>query len=344
MRGSVYYLRGGGRHPYLVSLEEGPERYVRSTTFVCSGDELQELGRRVAASGLPAMPVVSGDPGGGHGLIVELPEGELFRFLADSSEVEPIANRDLPVQLTHVVINSRDAEATATKTEQVLDFRVSDRTKGMVFVRCSRSHHSTAFARAGFSSLNHIAFEMQDLDAVMRAIGRMRDHGFEPAWGPGRHGPAVSNVFAYYITSVRRRRRILNRSRKPVAGRLSRRAARRLDLAARVVSISGACPTKMSSLSSPAERKFQFQSAHWTPAPIAGMQTGNHSMKYASFLRPDGRAAYGRIDSDRIIDLSGSDAATDLLEAIASGTLATLAAGRSYALAEIVLLPVIPKP
>jgi hypothetical protein len=68
----------------------------------------------------------------------------------------------------------------------------------MVFVRCNRSHHSTAFARAGFASLNHIAFEMRDMDAVMRGVGRLRDHKFVPAWGPGRHGPGA-NVFAYFI-------------------------------------------------------------------------------------------------------------------------------------------------
>ena len=123
---------------------------------------------------------------------------ELFRFLAGTTTVDPIEGRDLPVQLTHVVINACDAEGTATLAEDALGFRVSDRTKGMVFVRCNDSHHSTAFARAGFSSLNHIAFEMQDVDAVMRGVGRLRDYGMAPAWGPGRHGPG-DNVFAYFI-------------------------------------------------------------------------------------------------------------------------------------------------
>ena len=79
-----------------------------------------------------------------------------------------------------------------------MGFRVSDRTKGMFFVRSNDSHHSTAFARAGFASLNHIAFEMADMDAVMRGIGRLRDQNMAPAWGPGRHGPGA-NVFAYFI-------------------------------------------------------------------------------------------------------------------------------------------------
>jgi catechol 2,3-dioxygenase-like lactoylglutathione lyase family enzyme len=194
----IFYLRGSGSFPYLVALAEGPEPFVRSTTFVCTGEELAALEQRVTRHGLPAHRTRSTDPGGGHGIVVELPEGELFRFLAAATEVDPLAGRDLPVQLTHVVLNSADAEATATVVEQALGFRVSDRTRGMVFVRCNDSHHSTAFARAGFASLNHIAFEMADLDAVMRGIGRLRDHGMAPSWGPGRHGPGA-NVFAYFI-------------------------------------------------------------------------------------------------------------------------------------------------
>ena len=197
-RGDTRYLRGSGPHPYLVALEQGAEPFVRSTTFIGSDEELRAIERRVAARGLAATPTNSSDPGGGHGLIVELPEGILFRFLAGTSDVAPIEGRDLPVQLTHVVINAVDAEAVADAVEQALGFRVSDRTKGMVFVRCNTSHHSTAFARAGFTSLNHIAFEMEDLDAVMRGIGRLRDQGMAPAWGPGRHGPGA-NVFAYFI-------------------------------------------------------------------------------------------------------------------------------------------------
>jgi catechol 2,3-dioxygenase-like lactoylglutathione lyase family enzyme len=198
LRGSTHYLRGAGPFPYLVAFAEGTEPFVRTTTFVCSRNELAALEQRVSASGLPSTPTTSTDPGGGRGLIVELPEGELFRFLTDATEVAPLAGRDLPVQLTHVVLNSTDAEATALAAERALGFRVSDRTKGMVFVRCNESHHSTAFARAGLSSLNHIAFEMQDFDAVMRGIGRLRDHKYIPAWGPGRHGPGA-NVFAYFI-------------------------------------------------------------------------------------------------------------------------------------------------
>lgn len=194
----THYLRGSGSFPYLVALEPSSQEFVRSTTFVCSPSELGTLRARVAASGWPARETQSSDPGGGSGILVELPGGELLRFLAGAGEVAPKAGRDLPVKLTHIVFNASDAEASGHAVEDVLGFRVSDRTKAMVFVRCNDSHHSTAFARAGFTSLNHIAFEMEDIDAVMRGIGRLRDHGFTPAWGPGRHGPGA-NVYAYFI-------------------------------------------------------------------------------------------------------------------------------------------------
>lgn len=204
VRGGTHYLRGTGTMPYLVAFEQSDAEFVRSTTFTCADEELAAIKARVADKGWAAKPVTSTDPGDGAGLLVELPEGTILRFLAGSTEVEAIegfakaSKRVSPVKLTHVVFNSADAELLGAAVEDVLDFRVSDRTKGMVFVRCNDSHHSTAFARAGFASLNHVAFEMDDLDAVMRGIGWMRDNGFAPAWGPGRHGPG-DNVYAYYI-------------------------------------------------------------------------------------------------------------------------------------------------
>lgn len=197
-RGGTYYMRGSGPFPYLVALEAGESPAVRTLTFVCTEADIAGIESRAKEGGLATRQTLSSDPGGGAGIIAELPEGEVFRFLAGATEEEVMPGEDLPVQLTHVVLNAIDAEATASIVEKVLGFRVSDRTKGMVFVRCNDSHHSTAFARAGFNSLNHIAFEMRDLDAVMRGIGRLRDHGMTPAWGPGRHGPGA-NVFAYFI-------------------------------------------------------------------------------------------------------------------------------------------------
>jgi catechol 2,3-dioxygenase-like lactoylglutathione lyase family enzyme len=95
-------------------------------------------------------------------------------------------------------MNAVDVAACEKFAVDVLGFRVSDRTRMMTFVRCNRKHHCCAYAHAEFSSLNHIAFEMRDIDAVMRGFGRLRDAGFQSIWGPGRHGPG-NNVFGYFI-------------------------------------------------------------------------------------------------------------------------------------------------
>src|SRR5437016_1800974 len=89
---------------------------------------------------------------------------------------------------------------------QSVELRVADVAKTAEFFEKvwhltpvgNRTNHCIAYARGGFSSLNHIAFEMADLDGVMRGIGRMRDAGFPAVWGPGRHGPG-NNLFGYFI-------------------------------------------------------------------------------------------------------------------------------------------------
>jgi len=68
-------------------------------------------------------------------------------------------------------------------------------------------------------------------------------------------------------------------------------------------------------------------------------------MKYVSFLRPGGIPGYGRVTADRVTDLSvAAGSPADLKAAIASGKLATLVNGPTYALSEVELLPVIPNP
>ena len=58
--------------------------------------------------------------------------------------------------------------------------------------------NSIAFAYDDAATLNHIAFDMPDLDSVMRGAGRLLDHDYPIEWGVGRHGPG-NNVFAYFI-------------------------------------------------------------------------------------------------------------------------------------------------
>ena len=68
-------------------------------------------------------------------------------------------------------------------------------------------------------------------------------------------------------------------------------------------------------------------------------------MRYVSFLRPDGRAAFGSIAGQEVIDLASRSATpANLKTAIALDMLHKLESGPRYRLADLKLLPVIPAP
>jgi catechol 2,3-dioxygenase-like lactoylglutathione lyase family enzyme len=166
-------FRGAGMHPWILSLQQG-EPAIRSITF--SGTAAEVKGRSETKG----------------------PEGQLYRFVADEKPSPELKDDDAPIRITHVVLNTPRREECERFAVETLGFKVSDRTRHMSFVRCDTKHHCLAFAHAEAPSLNHIAFEVKDIDAVMRGIGRMRDAGYPVVWGPGRHGPG-NNVFGYFV-------------------------------------------------------------------------------------------------------------------------------------------------
>jgi catechol 2,3-dioxygenase-like lactoylglutathione lyase family enzyme len=96
------------------------------------------------------------------------------------------------------VLNAKAPEETVALFTDLLGFRVSDRTKAHNFLRCGSDHHNIAIGNHGDATLNHIAFEMPNLDSLMRGAGACREQGWPIEWGTGRHGQG-NNVFAYFV-------------------------------------------------------------------------------------------------------------------------------------------------
>ena len=81
----------------------------------------------------------------------------------------------------------------------VLGFRLSDWLGDfMSFLRCNSWHHRIAIL-PGPPCLNHVAYDMLTVDDMMRGIGRLKSHGADIRWGPGRH-TAGNNTFSYFTT------------------------------------------------------------------------------------------------------------------------------------------------
>jgi catechol 2,3-dioxygenase len=197
----IIYLRASGSHFHALSLRAaggvGIVRIVVQSEDRGATDQIYEQVRRERQLTDGAPRSLAG-PGGGYGFGFKDPEGRNFAVvceLADHVDRRPRA--DSPTKISHVNLNCRDNDTTFKFMAAALGFKLSDHTRQFRFIRCNADHHSLVLGFNDDATLNHIAFEMPDLDSVMRGIGRMRDHGYGIEWGPGRHGPG-NNVFAYF--------------------------------------------------------------------------------------------------------------------------------------------------
>jgi catechol-2,3-dioxygenase len=198
--GKVFLSASGSDH-HVLELIASDKSELRKVTFrVDAQDELERLAAKAEAMGCAIMRPVGprGGPAGGAGFVIREPQGCVLEFVhGDKTKVGgAVANR--PLRLAHVNINSVDVDGLARFYEELMGFKLTDRSKMMAFLRCNDDHHAVVIAEANVNGLNHIAFLMPDTESVMRASGRMVDNGYPIGWGVGRHGPG-DNVFAYFV-------------------------------------------------------------------------------------------------------------------------------------------------
>ena len=199
---NALYLRGAGSDHHLLALHHAPgaARILHITLRARSLNALSLAAKKTVAAGghVLASTAPLTEPGGGQAMTLTDPDGRVFRLVYEDEQLDTIDVPDMPLRLAHVVLNSSHVENTRQFMEAALDFSMSDRTRIMAFMRCNNDHHSVALGDTDNNALNHIAFLMPDIDAVMRGGGRMQEAGFPIEWGPGRHGPG-DNAFNYFI-------------------------------------------------------------------------------------------------------------------------------------------------
>ena len=200
--GGVHYLRATGAEHHIVALHPGTTVGPKCVHFAAD-DKAAVDGLHAKLTGLGTTtngaPEALTTPGGGYGFSFSDPDGLSYAISSDVDQHdEPTMEEDRPFKLSHVVLNSERVQKQQDYYCDVLGFRLSDWTERMNFIRCSSDHHSIAFAHANGPSLNHTAFEVPNIDALMRGSGRMKKKGFDVGWGVGRHGPG-NNVYTYFL-------------------------------------------------------------------------------------------------------------------------------------------------
>ncbi|GAA4681420.1 VOC family protein [Gordonia humi] len=196
------WLRGTGEEHHVLQLTAADQNGLGRITFAVSTPaDVDEAARRLAERDIPivAGPGPTGEIAAGYGVSFVDLEGRVVQLLADAYAVAAMHRADaVPVGVTHIVLNTVDIDAAVAFYTDVLGMRVSDWSEHqMAFLRCNSDHHSIAFNQAGWTAINHVAYEMPSVDHFMRGIGRLRHHGVLPMWGPGRHGPG-DNTFSYF--------------------------------------------------------------------------------------------------------------------------------------------------
>jgi catechol 2,3-dioxygenase len=201
--GDTIHLRANGSEHHIVTLRERPKAGLLGVHFAAADKTaVNALHAKAKAFGAPVLSEPKDLPasgGGGYGFQLKTPEGHVLNVSSDvASHDNEVADRSKPLKLSHVVLNSADIAQQSDFFIDVLGFRRSDTSDMMDFIRCCADHHSIAVARGQGPCLNHMAYEVANIDGLMRGAGRMKHHGFPVEWGVGRHGPG-DNVFSYFV-------------------------------------------------------------------------------------------------------------------------------------------------
>jgi catechol 2,3-dioxygenase-like lactoylglutathione lyase family enzyme len=201
--GDGIHLRATGGEHHVLTLRERPKPSLLGVNFAASDratvDRLCAKAKSYGVTVLGDPAPISGAAGGGYGFRFETTEGLPMSISSEGMQhPDVVLDRSRPTKISHVVLNSANADEQMPFFIDVLGFRRSDTTHMMEFLRCCSDHHSIAIVRADGPSLNHVAYEVPNIDGLMRGTGRLKRNGFDIEWGVGRHGPG-NNVFSYFI-------------------------------------------------------------------------------------------------------------------------------------------------
>jgi catechol 2,3-dioxygenase-like lactoylglutathione lyase family enzyme len=206
-----FFAAEGSPEAYIFRLRAGTERGIDLIALAAaSAQAVDRLAAKVAQAGarLIAEPKQLQTPGGGYGFRFFDPEGRAVEISSGVRERPARAlerGESIPAKLSHVVMHSADVGKIAEFYTGQLGFTVSDwfvndaGQKCFGFLRCSADHHSLAFVAGAAPSLNHVAFEMRDIDEMMRGTGRLLKAQITLHWGPGRH-VLGNNTFSYFTS------------------------------------------------------------------------------------------------------------------------------------------------
>ena len=233
---TALYMRGTDPHHHLHVTEKGDPKFVGLAYYAASEDDLQRVAKAPGASAVESID----EPGGGRRVRLREPNGYQIEVVYG---IEPLPPVQVPAQhmnsgaeplrragalmrlrgspspikrMGHGVLGTPKVKETVNWFRHHLGFICSDDVYagqkenligsfnridgGETFV----DHHVFFAINHSHAGLNHVSFEVQDMDDVFMGHQHMRDTGkYEHMWGIGRH-LLGSQVYDYWADPWRR--------------------------------------------------------------------------------------------------------------------------------------------
>jgi len=226
---TVLYMRGTDAPHHVHVTELGEPAFLGIALEAASAADLDAIARAPGASGVETID----EPGGGRRVRLVDPNGIPIEVVHG---IERLATLDVPAprllntaarrarlgapapgekgparvkRLGHFVLLVKDFRETEAFYHSLFGFRNSDeiylgdREKVLAaFMRLDRGdeyvdHHAFLALGVGRVELNHVSFEVQDMDDLMAGHEHLRGKGYAHHWGVGRH-IVGSQIYDYW--------------------------------------------------------------------------------------------------------------------------------------------------
>lgn len=203
--GLVYFAAEGHDELYVVRLRQDAVQRVDVIALAADTNaDVDALFAKVRDYGCQIVfePKQLDQFGGGYGFRFFSKDGLPYEISAGVARgtARALAPREaIPERISHIVMHSPRHHEELAFFIDVLGFKLSDWLGDfMCFLRCNEAHHRIAFL-PGPPCLNHVAYDMPNVDEMMRGIARLKRQKIDIRWGPGRH-TAGNNTFSYFTT------------------------------------------------------------------------------------------------------------------------------------------------
>ncbi|MTJ83322.1 MAG: catechol 2,3-dioxygenase [Telmatospirillum sp.] len=222
--GRVYLKAWDEFDRHSVVLREADHAGIDVMAFKVDSDaSLADFARRSEAFGLTVDHVGEGEqPGLGRRVGVTIPSGHRIELYADIAAAETAPGTHNPylwheaphgmgaIRMDHGLLYGPNIEQVLAYFTEVLDFRLTEKVDlpdGLlgIWMSCSNKAHDIAFVKHPEpGKLHHLAFFLEDWNAVGHAADLMIRHDVAIDIGPTRHGITRGQTIYFFDPSGNR--------------------------------------------------------------------------------------------------------------------------------------------